>query len=137
MATIVNLARKLDCEMFVGPSGMALREKYLGNGFNPTKVEPLWDDETGHSRIGIVHFRSGFDGLTDALAFHRAYKNDHHAKQDWEGSVTHNDFLYVLVAQEDDYASSGIVRRKLRRYATIKSLDEIQDLLDISCATLC
>ncbi|CAI9089863.1 OLC1v1024512C1 [Oldenlandia corymbosa var. corymbosa] len=70
MAVVVNLPRKLDCGKFVGLSGRVLREKYLFEGFNPTKVEPLWNDETGHSRIGIAHFRSGFDGLTDAHAFH-------------------------------------------------------------------
>ncbi|CAI9115353.1 OLC1v1016240C1 [Oldenlandia corymbosa var. corymbosa] len=128
MVVVVNLPRKFDCGKFVGPSGRVLREKYLFEGFNPTKVEPLWDDETGHWGIGIVHFRSGFDGLTDALAFHQAYKNDHHGKQDWEGSGTHNDSLYPWVAQEDDYAIIGIVGRKLRRCAAIKSFDEIQGL---------
>ncbi|CAI9089881.1 OLC1v1024530C1 [Oldenlandia corymbosa var. corymbosa] len=128
MAVVVNLPRKLDCGKFVGPSGRVLREKYLFEGFNPTKVEPLWDDETGHSGIGIVHFRRGFDGLMDALAFHQAYKNDHHGKQDWEGSGTHNDFLYAWVAQEDDYASTGIVGRILHRCAAIKRFDEIQGL---------
>ncbi|CAI9115390.1 OLC1v1016289C1 [Oldenlandia corymbosa var. corymbosa] len=123
---VVNLARKLDCGKFVGPSGRAMREKFLFEGFSRTKVELLWDDETGHSAIGIVHFRSGFDGFTNALVFHQAYKNDHHGKQDWP--VTHNDSLYVWVAQENDYASTGIVGRKLSRCAAIKSFDEIQGL---------
>ncbi|CAI9117668.1 OLC1v1019115C1 [Oldenlandia corymbosa var. corymbosa] len=98
MAIVVNLPRKLDCGKFVGLSDMVLREKYLFEGFNPTKVEPLWDDETGHLGIGIVHFRSGSNGLKDAIAFHQVYKNDHHEKQDWEGSGTHNNSLYTWVA---------------------------------------
>ncbi|CAI9108307.1 OLC1v1007877C1 [Oldenlandia corymbosa var. corymbosa] len=57
-----------------------------------------------------------------------SYKNDHYGKQDWNDSGTHNDFLYAWVAQEDDYASTGIVGRKLRRCAAIKSFDEIQGL---------
>ncbi|CAI9102934.1 OLC1v1001329C1 [Oldenlandia corymbosa var. corymbosa] len=109
MTIVVNLSRKLNCGKFVGHSGRVLHEKYLFEGFNPTKVEPLWDDETGHLGMCIFHFRSGFDGLRDALAFHQAYKNDHHGKQDWEGSVTHNDSLYAWVAQEDDYASTALL----------------------------
>ncbi|CAI9095244.1 OLC1v1031142C1 [Oldenlandia corymbosa var. corymbosa] len=82
-------------------------------------------DHFGHLGITIVHFRIGLHGLTDALAFNKVYKNDHNGKHDWVGYVPHDDSLYVWVAQEDDYESTGIFGRNLRKYGGIKSLGKI------------
>lgn len=67
----------------VGKSGSTLRDELTLKGFNPTRVQPIWNYK-GHSGFALVEFTKDFEGFENAMKFERSYESDRHGKRDWE-----------------------------------------------------
>lgn len=67
----------------VGRSGSTLRDELIQKGFNPTRVQPIWNFK-GHSGFALVEFTKDIKGFENAMNFERSYKSDGHGKKDWE-----------------------------------------------------
>ncbi|XP_024012393.1 protein INVOLVED IN DE NOVO 2 [Eutrema salsugineum] len=111
----------------VGKSGAALRDELIQKGFNPTRVQPIWNFK-GHSGFALVEFTKDFKGFENAMKFERSYKSDRHGKRDWENGVhLRDDKLYGWVAREEDYNRSGIVGKEVKKKRDLKSVAQIQE----------
>lgn len=77
----------------VGKSGSTLRDELIMKGFNPTRVQPIWDFK-GHSGFALVEFSKDFQGFENAMKFERSYESDRHGKRDWEKGL----FLSFLLS---------------------------------------
>ncbi|CAH8306307.1 unnamed protein product [Eruca vesicaria subsp. sativa] len=111
----------------VGKSGSTLRDELIHKGFNPTRVQPIWNFK-GHSGFALVEFTKDFKGFENAMNFERSYKSDGHGKKDWEKSVhLRDDKPYGWVCREDDYNRSGIVGKNVKKKRDLKSVWQLQE----------
>lgn len=110
----------------VGASGSKLRDEYRRRGFNPYRVNPLWNFR-GHSGTALVEFYKDWPGLDNALAFEKAYASDHHGKKDWFVNTEPKSGLYAWVARADDYKKNNIIGEYLRKMGDIKTIPELQE----------
>lgn len=67
----------------VGRSGSTFRDELIEKGFDPTRVQPIWNFK-GHSGFALVEFTRDIKGFENAMNFERSYKSDGHGKKDWE-----------------------------------------------------
>ncbi|XP_061370207.1 protein INVOLVED IN DE NOVO 2 [Gastrolobium bilobum] len=124
---VVNITtRRAEDGRFVGESGSKLRDEYRSKGFNPVRVNPLWNFR-GHSGTALVEFNKNWPGLDNALAFERAYELDHHGKKDWFASSEQKSGLYAWVARADDYKMNNIIGDNLRKMGDVKTIPELME----------
>lgn len=110
---------------YVGESGTKIKEYLAAQGFNPSRVNPLWNHR-GHSGFAIVEFDKDWPGFTNAIAFDKAFEADHRGKRDWKTAKRLGDKLYGWVAREDDYRSKSIFGEHLSKSWDLKTVEEIQ-----------
>ncbi|XP_004503147.1 protein INVOLVED IN DE NOVO 2 [Cicer arietinum] len=110
----------------VGASGSKLRDEYRRRGFNPFRVNPLWNFR-GHSGTALVEFNKNWPGLDNALAFEKAYVLEHHGKKDWFVGSEPKSGLYAWVARADDYKRNNIIGENLRKMGDIKTIPELME----------
>lgn len=67
----------------VGKSGATFRDELTLKGFNPTRVQPIWNYK-GHCGFALVEFTKDFEGFENAMKFERSYESERHGKRDWE-----------------------------------------------------
>ncbi|KAL9283986.1 putative XS domain-containing protein [Arabidopsis thaliana] len=109
----------------VGKSGSTLRDEFTMKGFNPTRVQPIWDFK-GHSGFALVEFAKDFEGFESAMNFERSFNLDRHGKRDWEkGHRLRDNKLYGWVAREDDYNRSDTVGKNVKKKRDLKSISQI------------
>ncbi|ESW28374.1 hypothetical protein PHAVU_003G281400 [Phaseolus vulgaris] len=108
----------------VGESGSRLRDDYRSRGFNPVRVNALWNYR-GHSGTALVEFSKDWPGLHNALAFERAYELDHHGKKDWFANSEQKFGLYAWVARADDFKRNSIYGEHLQTIADVKTISEL------------
>ncbi|KAG8471492.1 hypothetical protein CXB51_036162 [Gossypium anomalum] len=118
---IANIPTTLQDGKHVGESGRKLREDLAKKGFNPLKVQPLWNRH-GHSGYAIVEFNKEWDGFNNAIMFEKSFELDHYGKKDYYSSRRKKDKLYAWVAREDDYYSGGLIGEYLRRNGDLKTV---------------
>ncbi|XP_045787117.1 protein INVOLVED IN DE NOVO 2-like [Trifolium pratense] len=110
----------------VGASGSKLRDEYKRRGFNPFRVNPLWNFR-GHTGIALVEFNKNWPGFDNALAFEKAYALEHHGKKDWLINTQQKSGLYAWVARADDYKANNIIGEHLRKMADLKTIPELME----------
>ncbi|KAL1208489.1 Protein INVOLVED IN DE NOVO 2 [Cardamine amara subsp. amara] len=111
----------------VGKSGSSLRDELTQKGFNPTRVQSIWNFK-GFSGFALVEFTKDFEGFANAMKFERSYESDRHGKKDWEKGIhLRDDKPYGWVAREDDYNQSGIVGKNVKKKRDLKSISQIQE----------
>ncbi|KAK4492054.1 hypothetical protein RD792_002846 [Penstemon davidsonii] len=125
MAIIANLPTERKNDRHVGEGGRKLRDEWVSQGYNPTKVHPLWDYR-GHSGYAIVEFNKDWEGFKNALAFEMSFEKDNHGKWDWLKSRHKGDKLYGWLARGEEYRSRGIIGKYLQKNADLKSVSDIQ-----------
>lgn len=124
---VVNIpTRQAEDGRYVGESGSKLRDELTRRGFNPIRVHPLWNYR-GHSSNAVVEFNRGWPGLENALSFERAYKADHHGREDWLAENDEKSGLYAWVARADDYKLANIVGEHLRKIGDLKTISDIME----------
>ncbi|KAL2598027.1 hypothetical protein AAZV13_11G198900 [Glycine max] len=127
IGVVVNIpTRRTEDGRCVGESGSRLRDEYRSRGFNPFRVNPLWNFR-GHSGTALVEFNKNWPGLHNALAFERAYELDHHGKKDWFTNSGLKSGLYAWVARADDYKINSIYGEHLRRMGDVKTISELME----------
>lgn len=105
----------------VGESGSKLRDELTKKGFNPVRVNPLWNFK-GHSGYAIVEFRNDFLGLFDALRFEKAYEACHQGKRNYFGIAEKGDKIYCWVARDDDFHSGNKIGDYLQKNGNLKTI---------------
>ncbi|XP_010454940.1 PREDICTED: protein INVOLVED IN DE NOVO 2-like isoform X2 [Camelina sativa] len=111
----------------VGKSGSTLRDELSQKGFNPTRVQPIWNFK-GHSGYALVEFAKDFEGFECAMKFERSFQSDRHGKRDWDkGNRFRDDKLYGWVAREEDYNRSDIVGKNVKKKRDLKSISQIEE----------
>ncbi|KAK0593004.1 hypothetical protein LWI29_028932 [Acer saccharum] len=110
----------------VGGSGSKLRDEFTMRGFNPKRVNPLWNYQ-GHSGTAIVEFNKDWPGLHNAMSFEKAFEADHHGKKDWYAPNKEKSGLYAWVARSDDYNLNNIVGENLRKLGDLKTISEMME----------
>ncbi|RYR65432.1 hypothetical protein Ahy_A03g011363 isoform B [Arachis hypogaea] len=124
---VVNIpTRRAEDGRCVGASGSKLRDEYKSRGFNPFRVNPLWNFR-GHSGTALVEFNKNWPGFDNALAFERAYETDHHGKKDWFAKSEQKSGLYAWVARADDYNANNIIGENLRKMGDVKTISELME----------
>ncbi|BAT82044.1 hypothetical protein LR48_Vigan07g220200 [Vigna angularis] len=122
---VVNIPtrRTVDGRCF-GESGSRLRDEYRSRGFNPVRVNGLWNHR-GHSGTALVEFSKDWQGLQNALEFERAYELDHHGKKDWFANSEQKSGLYGWVARADDYKMNNIYGEHLQTMGDVQTISEL------------
>uniref|UniRef100_A0A6N2M1N6 XS domain-containing protein n=1 Tax=Salix viminalis TaxID=40686 RepID=A0A6N2M1N6_SALVM len=121
----VNLpVRRAEDGRFVGGSGSKFRDELISRGFNPTRVQPLWNYR-GHSGTAAVEFNRDWPGLHNAISFEKAYEADHHGKQEWFASSGGKSGIYCWVARADDYNSNNIIGEHLRKTGDLRTISDL------------
>ncbi|KAJ6317669.1 hypothetical protein OIU76_013251 [Salix suchowensis] len=121
----VNLpVRRAEDGRFVGGSGSKFRDELISRGFNPTRVQPLWNYR-GHSGTAAVEFNKDWPGLHNAISFEKAYEADHHGKQEWFASSGEKSGIYCWVARADDYNSNNIIGEHLRKTGDLRTISDL------------
>ncbi|XP_050221795.1 factor of DNA methylation 4-like [Mercurialis annua] len=123
MGIVANIQTKMEGGRRVGESGSKLRDELTIKGFNPVKVNPIWN-RFGHSGFAIVDFKKDWDGFADALMFEKDFQVNHCGKKDY-GRLTEKergDELFGWVAREDDYNNRGVIADHLRKSGDLKSV---------------
>ncbi|KAE8714821.1 Protein INVOLVED IN DE NOVO 2 [Hibiscus syriacus] len=118
--------QRLENGRSVGRGGSTLKDELIRRGFNPVRVNPLWDYH-GHSGIALVEFDKDWPGLQHALSFEEAYKADHHGKKDWCANNDVKYGLYAWVARADDYKSSSIIGKYLCKTGDLKTIPKLME----------
>ncbi|KAK6142174.1 hypothetical protein DH2020_005229 [Rehmannia glutinosa] len=125
MAIIANLPVEKKDGRYVGESGRKLKEEWVGKGYNPIKVHPLWGFR-GHSGFAIVEFSKDWEGFKNAMAFEKAFEMDYHGKRDWHARRDKGDKLYGWLAREDEYRGGGLIGKHLQKNGDLKTVSDIQ-----------
>ncbi|KAK4263148.1 hypothetical protein QN277_028607 [Acacia crassicarpa] len=124
---IVNIpTRRTEDGRCIGEGGSKLRDEYRAKGFNPARVNPLWNFQ-GHTGTALVEFNKSWPGLDNALAFERYYESDHHGKKDWHSEAEQKSGLYAWVARADDYKLNNIIGESLRKMGDVKTIPELME----------
>ncbi|KAG5376328.1 hypothetical protein IGI04_040924 [Brassica rapa subsp. trilocularis] len=111
----------------VGRSGSTFRDELIEKGFDPTRVQPIWNFK-GHSGFALVEFTRDIKGFENAMNFERSYKSDGHGKKDWEKGVhLRDDKPYGWVAREEDYNRGGIFGKNVKKKRDLKTLSQLQE----------
>ncbi|KAI3880481.1 hypothetical protein MKW92_021966 [Papaver armeniacum] len=110
---------------YAGKSGSQLREQFTRQGFNPVKVQPLWNKHSAHSGYALVIFNKGWPGFYNAMLFEKFFEADHHGKKDWCAKKHHGTSLYGWVAREDDFDGGSIVAEQLEKIGNLKTAADI------------
>ncbi|GFQ01958.1 protein involved in de novo 2 [Phtheirospermum japonicum] len=125
IGVVVNIPTDFKDGRYVGESGSETREQLVRRGFNPSRVQPLWDSR-GHSGTAIVVFHWGLSGFADAMRFESAYVAYSHGKKNWLAkNGKKKSGLHAWVARAEDYNSNNIVGENIRKIGELRTLSDI------------
>ncbi|CAM8920417.1 unnamed protein product [Rhodiola kirilowii] len=121
---LVNIPTQWKDGRYVGRSGSQLRDQLTARGFNPTRVNCLWNFR-GFSGIALVEFRKDWPGLHNALSFEKAYEADRHGKKHWLETANRDSGLYGWVARASDYNGKDIVGDNLQKIGDLRTIADL------------
>lgn len=122
---VANIKTEQKDGRYIGESGSKLKEEFKNKGFDPLKVQPLWN-RSGHSGFAIVEFKTDWAGFKNAITFDKNFEVNHHGKKDFHAAKNLGDNLYGWIARDDDYYSKGLIGDHLRRYGDLKTVSGIE-----------
>lgn len=125
MAVVANIPVEYKEGRYVGESGRKLKEEWVSQGFNPEKVEPLWNFQ-GHSGFAIVEFNKDWEGFKNAIAFEKSFERDQRGKRDWYAAKRKGDKPYAWLASEEEYRLGGLIGKHLRKNGDLTTVSDIQ-----------
>lgn len=109
----------------IGKSGSHLRNQFAAHGFNPVRVNPLWNFK-GHSGFAIVEFKKDWPGFHNAMMFEKAFESNKKGRREYYAVKEVGDELYGWVARDEDFHSNSIVGDNLRKIGDLKSISDIE-----------
>ncbi|KAL4571067.1 hypothetical protein LXL04_017817 [Taraxacum kok-saghyz] len=126
MVVIANIPVQYKDGRYTGDSGKKLKDEWTKQGYNPTKVHPLWSWR-GHSGFAIVEFGKEWSGFGDAMKFVKNFEVSKHGRKDWyDGRRGKDDDLYAWIARDEDYNCNSLVGDYLRKNGDLKTVAEKQ-----------
>lgn len=126
MVVIANIPVLLNEDgRYVGDSGRNLKDEWTVQGYQPTKVHPLWNYK-GHTGFAIVEFNKDWTGFGNAMTFAKKFEMDFHGKRDWQKAREKGDKLYAWIAREEEYTRSDKMGEYLRKNADLITISEIE-----------
>lgn len=123
MGVIANIKTEVKDGRFVGESGTKLKEELEKKGFNPVRVQPLWNYR-GHSGLAVVEFNKDWVGFCNAIAFEKSYETERRGRRDFYVSKDRGDKPFGWLAYDDDYYSKGILGDHLRKKGHLRTLSD-------------
>lgn len=108
--TFIEKTRK-----FAGESGSKIREEFVSKGFNPHKVEPLWNGRVGFTGFAIVYFGKDWEAYRNATMFEKHFEVNQCGKRDYDSARDRGEELYGWIAKREDYYSRTVVGDHLRK----------------------
>lgn len=126
MGIVANIPVKYQEGKYVGQSGSNLKKMWTEKGFDPVKVQPMWNFK-GHTGYAVVEFKGDWSGFMNAIAFEKAFELDKHGKRDWNLVRCRDDKLYAWIARDDDYNAESFIGKYLRKNGDLKSVSRIQE----------
>ncbi|XP_058748347.1 factor of DNA methylation 4-like [Vicia villosa] len=106
---------------YIGKSNKKIQEELIANGFQPLKVNTLWNIN-GQTPFVIVEFGKEWDGFSNALKLEGSFEVEHCGKRDYLGLRERGDRLFGWIARSDDYNSTDIVGKHLRENGDLKTV---------------
>ncbi|CAN6902059.1 unnamed protein product [Brassica oleracea] len=100
---------------FAGESGSKSREEFISKGFNPHKVEPLWNGRVGFTGFAIVYFGKDWEAYRNATMFEKHFEVNQCGKRDYDSARDRGEELYGWIAKREDYYSRTVVGDHLRK----------------------
>ncbi|CAF2115475.1 unnamed protein product [Brassica napus] len=100
---------------FAGESGSKIREEFVSKGFNPHKVEPLWNGRVGFTGFAIVYFGKDWEAYRNATMFEKHFEVNQCGKRDYDYARDRGEELYGWIAKREDYYSRTVVGDHLRK----------------------
>ncbi|XP_039161305.1 factor of DNA methylation 4 isoform X2 [Eucalyptus grandis] len=123
MGVIANIETEVKDGRYVGESGTKIRQELEKKGFNPVRVQALWNYR-GHSGLAVVEFNKDWVGFCNAIAFEKSYAIERRGKRDFYVSRDRGDKLFGWLAHDDDYYSRGILGDHLRKKGHLRTLSD-------------
>ncbi|XP_019056606.1 PREDICTED: factor of DNA methylation 4 [Tarenaya hassleriana] len=118
---LANIKRDLKEGRYVAESGSKIRDELAAKGFNPQKVQPLWNYQ-GHSGFSIVEFDKDWEGFKNAIMFEKDFEVSRRGKRDFYAAHDRGENLYGWLAREDDFYSNTIVGKYLRKNGYLETV---------------
>ncbi|XP_042485078.1 factor of DNA methylation 4-like [Macadamia integrifolia] len=119
---VVNLPTEYKGGQYVRESASKLREQLSQRGYNGVKVHLLRDKDWRHSGSALLVFNKDWSGYDDAMAFEKYFE----AECDWHAWKQHKgSSINAWVAREDDYNSTSIIGKHLRKIGDLKTISDI------------
>ncbi|KAJ0253365.1 Factor of DNA methylation 4 [Hirschfeldia incana] len=114
---LANISRTYNekTRKFAGESGSKIREELISKGFNPHKVEPLWNGRVGFTGFALVYFGRDWDAFRNATMFENHYELKQCGKRDYDSARDRGEELYGWIAKREDYYSRTVVGEHLRK----------------------
>lgn len=125
MGIVANIPAKKINGRYIGESGSKLRDNLTMKGFNPQRVQPLWN-YMGFSGFALVEFNNDWPGFSNAMAFEKSFEAEHHGKRNYYDAYDEGDKLYGWVARADDYHSSSIIGENLQKKGDLKTIADLE-----------
>lgn len=114
---LANISRSFNEKTgkFAGESGSKIREELISKGFNPHKVEPLWNGRVGFTGFALVYFGRDWDAFRNATMFENHFEVNQCGKRDYDAARDRGDELYGWIAKREDYYSRTVVGEHLKK----------------------
>ncbi|KAM7501892.1 hypothetical protein LguiB_000796 [Lonicera macranthoides] len=125
MGIVANIPVQWSNGKYVGQSGSKLRDFLRQKGFNPVRVNPLWNYR-GHSGYAVVEFNRDWPGFSNAMMFENFYGENNRGRRDYYEAANRGDELYGWVAHDDDYNLGGIIGEHLRKIGDLKTVSDVE-----------
>ncbi|KAG2297855.1 hypothetical protein Bca52824_034327 [Brassica carinata] len=100
---------------FAGESGSKIREELISKGFNPHKVEPLWNGRVGFTGFALVYFGKDWEAFRNATMFENHFEVNQCGKRDFDSARDRGDEIYGWIAKKEDYYSRTVVGEHLKK----------------------
>ncbi|KAI7755372.1 hypothetical protein M8C21_004312 [Ambrosia artemisiifolia] len=126
MAVVANIPVEFKDGKYVGDSGKKQKDEWIKEGYNPLKVQPLWNWK-GHSGLAVVVFGKNWDAFSHVMKFVKSFEVNKHGRKDWfDRGRFKDDKLFAWIATDEDYNSDGLVGGYLKKHGDLKTVSDIQ-----------
>ncbi|KAL8463092.1 hypothetical protein ACS0TY_033928 [Phlomoides rotata] len=126
IGVVVNIPTIFIDGHYVGMSGSKLRDQFTSRGFNPRRVQALWNNKD-HSGMAVVEFHKDWCGFNNAMSFEKDYEANHRGKRNWLAKNEDESGLYAWVARADDYDCNNILGENLHKIGDLRTISDIME----------
>ncbi|KAL1817655.1 hypothetical protein ACET3Z_020229 [Daucus carota] len=112
--------------MYGGDGGQKLKEELTMQGYQPTKVRPVYNFR-GHTGFCIVEFKKDWTGYDNAMRLANKFETNFRGKEQWEDKGGAKGVeLYAWMASKTDYEKGGVIAGHLKKRADLRTIREIE-----------